>query len=161
MRRTILAVTVVCAACNQLPANNAELAELKRTLGDVQYISLDPQLSMTVQQATFEPAETRADSPTAKYTITIKQNNQAFPLAVYNINGSASVVDGNGNVIDTITFFGRVENGVLSIAGVDEMYGSDRLVTPMTAPSLRLRIDRYDWSPIRGFTPYLPPSSER
>lgn len=158
--KAIAAGAVIAAAvtsgCN-VATGSADLVELKRGLGPVQYIALDPQLSFTVQNAQFEPPEDRVDSPTMRYTVNIKQHNSTFPLVEYNITAYGSVIDPAGNTVDDIYFAGRVENGVLSVAGVDEMYGADALVTAQTAPALRLRVDRYDWAPIMIRTPYTPP----
>lgn len=149
-----ISVLVAAAALSACPFDG--VSELKKNLGPYQYLGVDPQLSFSIQKAEFrEPAE-KYSVPTLNYTVNIKQNNAAFPLASYRVIVSAAVVDGNGSKLEHFSIQGKLENGVLAVSNIESLYGAVRKLEASRLPSLKMHIETYNWFPSAELQPYVP-----
>ena len=147
----LLLVTIFLAACN-----SSETETIKTNLGAFQYIGVDPQLSFSIPTAEFEPPENEYSSVKVKFTVNIKQNNKTFPLNNYKVYASADVLDNQGTKREKVIIQGDVENGVVSVSGINEIYGL-KVKDQSELKSLKLQINSYNWYPKSEFKPFKQP----
>lgn len=156
----ILSSGVLLAGCplggnsKELATLKSEVTTLKHSMGDFQYMGMDPKLSFSIQKADFEPPKDAYAPATVNYTINIKQHNVDFPPDEYFVTATLGVVDSSGNELTTIAMGGKVENGVLSLSDVDDLYGLQGKTTPKDIGKLHLKVDFYSWLPDDNLKPY-------
>lgn len=149
-----IGVFVAVAALSACPFDDD--SELKRNLGPYQYMGLDPQLSFNIGKAEFrEPAENYSGA-TLNYTVNIKQNNAAFPLASYHVIVKAAVVDSNGSKLENFYIDGKLENGVLAVSNIESLYGAVRKLEASQILTLKMQVEIYYWFPSPELQPYVP-----
>lgn len=137
-----------------LPACNSDETErIKSNLGAFQYLGIDPQLSFSIPTAEFELPENEFSSVKAKFTINIKQNNKTFPLSNYTVTAVANIIDNQGVKRDKVMVQGEIENGVVSLSEISEIYGL-KVKDQSELKSLKLEIDSYHWFPKFTFKPF-------
>jgi hypothetical protein len=141
-----------CSAQNENADIMKKIDSVKNNLGDFQYLGLDPKLSISISKAYFNDSDKPYGNPEVTFTANIKQYNDEFPLTVYDVNVRFMVLDENDNEVAEFTAFGRMENGVLSIADVKELYGAIK----KSAEGLRLEAKHYTWYPINKHQVYMP-----
>lgn len=144
----LLLVTIFVSACN-----SSETETIKTNLGAFQYMGVDPQLSFSIPTAEFEPPENEYSSVKVKFTVNIKQNNKTFPLSSYKVSAFADVLDNQGTKREKVIIQGEVENGVVSVSGIDEIYGL-KVKDQSELKSLKLQINSYNWFPKFEFKPF-------
>jgi hypothetical protein len=149
------AIFVALALLGLAGCPNDEVRELKKTLGPFQYAGLDPQLSFTVQKHEFEAPKQPYAPPTLNYSITVKQNNSAFPLTKYGFNAKVEITDGTDNAVDEFFLIEQLENGVGAFSKIQDLYGARKRV-PLQINSLKVRVTKYEWYPIREYAPFKP-----
>ncbi len=101
---------------------NSQIAELQGTvnslrqnLGAYQYHGVDPQLSISVSDVVFEVSRVSRDYPEVSFTAEIRQNNPEFPLQHYGVNFLLSVLDDEGNELDTVFINQTLESDAMSV----------------------------------------------
>jgi len=144
----LITVVSLTAGCH-----SGEIEDVKKNLGPYQYIGLDPQLSFNLAGVEFRAPQNEYSSPTVKYTLNIKQNNQKFPLNEYLVFVVANITDSRGTKRAQMTTTGTVENGVLSLSDIETLY-SLKTKDQGDLDSLRLQIESYSWSPEAKLKPF-------
>jgi hypothetical protein len=150
----LLLVTIFITACN-----SRETETIKTNLGAFQYMGVDPQLSFSIPTAEFELPENEYSSVKAKFTVNIKQNNKTFPLNIYHVSATADVLDNQGTKREKIIIQGDVENGVVSVSGIDSIYGL-KVKDQSELKSLKLQINSYQWFPKFELKPFEEPPTK-
>lgn len=142
MKKCIIILSaLLLSACE-----SSEIESIKRNLGDYQYVGVDPKLSFTIPLSEFQFSGAENNNPRLNYRINIKQNNDSFPIATYLVGATVEVIDSQGTKRTNFDVRGEIENGVLSVSGVDALYGLE-VKDQSELRSLKLRIDSYTWSP--------------
>ena len=155
MRKLIIFFLILLAsACtsDELDSIKNELNELKKGLGNIQYMAIDPQISFSIKDVEFLPPDSIYGSPSVKYRLNLKQNNNNFPLSEYKIHIIISILDTNGSEIDSFSVISETENGVLSIAEEETLFGFKK----NNFDGLNLAIKNYSWNPNNEFYEYHP-----
>jgi hypothetical protein len=121
---------------------SSQIELLQSNLGTMQYIGLDPEITLSIKDVEFNPAE-EYGSPTVKFKVNLKQTNIDFPLENYGINLYFSVLDANGNEVSTIAVSSDVEFGVLSLAEDKSMYS----LKSSNLSGYKLKVKYFNWYP--------------
>lgn len=149
--KTLVTLTLVASVL--MACNSSDTETIKTNLGPFQYMGVDPQLSFSIPTAEFEAPKTAYDSPTVKFTVNIKQNNKKFPLSKYQVSAPIDVIDSQGTKRTTVLVNGEVENGVVSVSGIDSLYGL-KVKDEAELKSLKLQIKSYSWFPSFKLKPF-------
>lgn len=137
--------------------------KVKDNLGDFQYIGIDPQLSIEIENQEIEVKyneELRGVGITdydvkLKYKINITQNNKELPLKNYSVTIVGNLIDEKNNVIDkNIHVYADVTNGVASITNSEDIYTDFKSLNKKEIESLKFVIDKYTWQPKIEYKPY-------
>jgi len=138
------------AVIDQLNDLKQEIKSVKSELGDFRYQSLDPKIKFSIKDVEFLKPERYSASPSVKFKASLKQTNPSFPLDHYSINVTLSVLDETGNAIHDVGVYSEVENGVLSLAEEESLYGLNTRDTS----GYTLSVKSYEWFPVQNFLPY-------
>lgn len=153
MHKTIiffLLLVILGCTSGDLDSVKNELEELKKNLGDIQYMAMDPFVSFSIKDVEFLPANNSYGSPSVKYRLNLKQNNKDFPLSNYTIRIVVSILNETDTEVNTFSVVSNVENGVLSLAEEEILYSFKKT----NFDGLKLAIKNYSWNPIIDFQEY-------
>ena len=157
MKKYILLIFALTTLSGCLPQDEKierlenDIKELKQNLGQFQYMAVDPKISFINENIEFKKAESTYGSPSVKFTTHIKQNNSTFPLKIYELYVTYSVIDKDGFEIATFQGNGTIQNGFLSISDVTSLYG---LKAGISLESLSIKIKEFIWFPKILLQPY-------
>lgn len=143
-----IALSVLATGCD-----SPEIEKIRINLGPYQYIGIDPQLSFNISEFETKAPDGAYSATKVKYTINIKQNNPDFPLNKYEVAVRANILDSQGSKRSNIVARGTVENGVLSVSNVEELYGL-KAKDEADLKSLKMQIESYGWSPAVTYKPF-------
>ena len=131
----------------ELGSLKEEVTELRTALGEFQYASMEPQIKCSIKDVEFSPSENSYSSPVVKFKASLKQTNEKFPIENYSIVLHFSVLDENDNEIEDITIYSEIENGVLSLAEEESIYG----LRKYNFEGHKLVVKNYEWYPTRKY----------
>lgn len=129
----------------------AELDDLKRSLGTFQYVGEDPKLEFDIAEFEVHEATSKYGSPNAKYRLNMKQHNIDLPLKNYNVNVFIQVLSKDFTKVAEFVVITEVTNGVASTSDIKTLYGLKKAVNLST---LTAHVKKYYWYPNNALKPY-------
>ena len=126
-----------------------EITELKNTLGEFQYLAMNPEIQFIIKDVEFISPKNEYDNISVKFKVSLKQNNKKFPLSNYQIWIFFAVLDENNNELNTFMIDSEVENGVLALAEDETLFG----LKDVKISGCKIIVKEYIWNPFHIYKP--------
>ncbi len=128
----------------------SEVAELKRTLGEYQYIDVDPQLTFEFRETEFTSKKSAYEDIDVTFNLKVTQHNKDFPVDKYQLILNISVLDENENEVYDFSEVLNVDAEVSTIQQTQKLFNFEGIY----ALGHKLVVEKYNWYPIRDFKAY-------
>ena len=158
MKKTLTTIIMVASlamiGCKDNSAEvrrlSTELSDLKLSLGNIQFMGLDPKLSFSISKTEFIPPSRSWDSVQANITVNVKEHATDFPAANYLVTAELAIRNSRGDKVGEANLSGNMEIGVLSISEEITVYG----LKHQDLAGYSVTVEEYSWYPETIFKPF-------
>lgn len=139
-----LLVTGCIAQKSDVDELKNQIADLRQSLGDYQYLALNPMLEISVIDFKFKPPKDSYSGIQLSFNSSVKQTNPHFLPQDYRVDIEFSILNDNNNEVGSIHLSSQVKNGVLALAEDKEVYG----VKAIDISGFKVVPKQYYWYPL-------------
>ena len=103
-----------------------EIQSVKNSLGQFQYIGIDPKIKLDLSNIKFIPSKKSYGTSVVKADVKVVQQNENFPVEHYSARIFFAVKDSYGREIDEVSHFFDIENKKCQTSISMNLYGTEK-----------------------------------